>query len=108
MTNAERRDRRRDAGRKAAETRRARLAAQAPAESPTAPAPPETAEVLLREGRRTVLARARDLGREADLRREAWVRRYGWPKDWTADQVNELSRWLHGLGPTTATRRRPR
>ena len=85
MTNAEKRQRRREAALKAARTRAAR---QAPAES-TAPAEPDAPTA------RDLLERACSIGREQDLWYHAHIGR--WPHHaaaWTAEQRRSMSTFL--------------
>ena len=116
MTNAERRERRREAGLKGAATRRARLGqvVQDQAEppqlvSPTAEPPRlETADERARrkedreakrlENLRAVIRRAQEIRREGDLRHLAHVRRWHHsPKRWTPEQIAEADRFLAGF-----------
>jgi hypothetical protein len=106
MTNAERRERRREAALKGQETRKARLAAQAPA----APEPPrlETAEEAARRSRaaeakrledlRALIRLAQDGRRESDLRYHAHLKRWSHhPIEWTAGQIDEARRFIEGF-----------
>ena len=82
LTNAQRRERRREAALKAARTRAARQAS-APTAEPVAP----TA--------RQLLERARSIGREADLFSHAHLARWPHrPSAWTAEQRAALDAFL--------------
>jgi hypothetical protein len=106
MTNAEKRERRTQAARKAAETRRQQLAAGT---APTAlPPRVETLDEQLARRQqeaekrlknlRAVLARAREIRRESDLYHLAHTRRWHHsPKQWTSEQVDTARRFLEGF-----------
>jgi hypothetical protein len=106
MTNAEKRERRSQAARKAAETRRQQLAA---GNTPTVEPPRvETLEEQLarrqREAEkrltnlRAVLARARAIRRESDLYHLAHTSRWHHaPKQWTSAQVETARRFLEAF-----------
>jgi hypothetical protein len=102
MTNAERREHRREAARKAAETRRARLAAR------PEPVRTETPEEALRRARaaeekrranlRAVLAEAQRIRREGDLYDHAHLQRWSHhPSQWTAEQLDRARQFLAGF-----------
>jgi hypothetical protein len=80
MTNAERRERRREAARKAAETRRARLAARPEPDRTETPEEAdrraEDREARRRANLRAVLAEARRIRREGDLYYHAHQQRW--------------------------------
>ena len=121
MTNAERRERRRQAGLKGAATRRARSAQAEPAqvvphqvvppqlvpptaEPPRAPTVEETtrraesAEAKRLANLRAVIRRAQEIRRESDLYSFAHSRRWHHsPKRWTAAQIDEARRFLEGF-----------
>lgn len=90
MTNAEKREHRRQAGLKAAETRR-QTAAEASAQA-------EDREAKRRRQLQALLAEAQAIGREADLFYTAHVSRYGHrPSDWTPEQIDRLTAFLKGF-----------
>jgi hypothetical protein len=87
MTNDERRERRREAGRKAAATRAARKAAGPPPAEPFAGPQPTPTDLVRR-------AQALGLGRERDFwRRVHELRASHRPGEWTAGQVVALAAW---------------
>jgi hypothetical protein len=88
MTNAEIRERRKEAARKAAETRRKAKAAEAEPVGDTDTAP--TA--------REILDFARSIGREADLWYQAHLRRLPTrPRDWAPETREEMETFLKGF-----------
>jgi len=94
MTNAERRERRREAARKGLETRRAKLAAEPPR--------PESAEEERLTNLRAVLRLAQEGRRETDLYYHAHLRRWHHsPRRWTAEQIAEARRFLEGFRDET-------
>jgi hypothetical protein len=101
MTNQERRERRREAGRKAAATRREKAHQVEPGRIET----PEEAdrreqlrEHKRREQLRAVIARAQEIRRESDLHHLAHIRRWSHrPIDWTPEQIDEAGRFLSGF-----------
>jgi hypothetical protein len=127
MTNAEKRQRRREAGRKGAASRVARTTAQAPAPGqaddfqdladringyrpPEAPPPPRlesAAEATIKLAKaeekqlanlRAVLTTARQIRRESDLYHLAHTSRWHHsPKRWTAEQIETARRFLQGF-----------
>ena len=121
MTNAERRERRRQAGLKGAATRRARTAQAEPvqvvphqvvppqlvpptAEPPRAPTVEETTrraedrEAKRLANLRAVLAEAQRIRRESDLYSFAHSRRWDHrPARWTAAQIDEAQQFLAGF-----------
>jgi hypothetical protein len=121
MTNAERREKRREAGLKGAATRRARSAPAEPAQiAPHQVEPPqlvpatieptrlETAEEKARreqareakrlENLRAVLRRAQEIRRESDLYHLAHVRKWHHcPKRWTPEQIDEARKFVEGF-----------
>ena len=116
MTNAERRERRRQAGLKGTATRRARLGqvVQDQAEppqlvGPTAEPPRlETADERARraesaaekrlENLRAVIRRAQEIRRESDLYSYAHSHRWHHsPRRWTAAQIDDARRFLDGF-----------
>ena len=119
MTNAERRQKRREAGLKGAATRRARLGqvVQDQAEppqlvGPTAEPPRlETADERARRAEsaeekrlanlRAVIRRAQEIRRESDLHSYAHSHRWHHsPKRWTSAQIDDARRFLEGfVGP---------
>jgi hypothetical protein len=110
MTNAERRERRREAALKGAKTRAAR---QAPPDGPGPVADPEPPDGPTG---RQLIERAQSIGREADLWYHAHLRRWPtWPSAWTAAQRAEAEAFLakfirpDGLPqPVRPRRRKPR
>jgi hypothetical protein len=102
VTNAEKRQRRRQAALEGAETRQARLAqAQAPEPQPVADrpapiaAPPRPDPLPAAPSARDLLARARVMGREADLFYRAHLARWPHrPGDWTDAQRLALAAFL--------------
>ena len=99
MTNAERRERRREAARKAAETRRAHLAARPEPVRTETPEEAEgrahAAEAKRRENLRAVLAEAQRLAREGDLYYHAHQQRWSHhPGQWTAEQLDGARQFL--------------
>jgi hypothetical protein len=98
MTNAERRERRREAARKAAETRRvqADLGRRELAEEAEQRA--QSAEEKRRVNLRAVIAEAQRLRRESDLYYLAHDRRWDHhPSRWTAEQIDTARRFLQGF-----------
>lgn len=121
MTNAERREQRRQAGLKGAATRRARSAqaephqvvhhqAEPPQLVPPTAEPPrsprlETAEERSRRAEskrlanlRAVLRRAQEIRRESDLYHLAHVHKWHHcPKRWTPEQIDEARRFVESF-----------
>jgi hypothetical protein len=106
VTNAERRERRRAAALKGAETRRARVARVAPHQV-EAPEPPrattaeetnrraEDREAKRRANLRAVLAEAQAIRRESDLYYHAQLYRWPFsPARWTAEQIDSARQFL--------------
>jgi hypothetical protein len=94
MTNAEKRARRQEAARKAAETRRAR---QAEPEVPE-PEPEPVADTDPAPTARDLLEFARSIGREADLWYHAHHRRLPTrPTDWAPETREEMETFLRGF-----------
>jgi hypothetical protein len=90
MTNAEKRERRRQAALKAAETRR-QTAAEASAQA-------EDREAKRLINLRALLAEAQRIGREADLYYRAHTGRWSHhPSRWTPEQIDEARRFLAGF-----------
>ena len=88
LTNAQRRERRREAALKAARTRAARQAS-APTAQPVAQPEPDAPTA------RQLLDRARSMGREADLFYHAHLARWPHrPSSWTAQQRAALDAFL--------------
>jgi hypothetical protein len=103
MTNTERKERRRQAGLKAAETRRQQLAARPP-EPPRVETADERArrEHSAEEKRlanlRAVLRLAQEIRREGDLHYHAHVERWHHsPRRWTPEQIDAARRFLEGF-----------
>jgi hypothetical protein len=105
MTNQERKERRREAARKAAETRRVQADI---ARGELALDRTETAEEGARRARaaeekrqtnlRAVLAEAQRIRRESDLYHLAHTRRWDHrPGHWTAEQIDTAGRFLQGF-----------
>jgi hypothetical protein len=87
MTNQERRERRREAALKAAETRRETRA--------EAGRRAQAAEEKRRENLRAVIAEAQRIRRESDLRYHAHMRRWSHhPSRWSAEQIAEARSFL--------------
>ena len=124
MTNAERREQRRQAGLKGAATRRARSASAEPHQvvpaqvvpprlvPPTAEPPrsprletseersrrAESAESKRLANLRAVLRRAQEIRRESDLYHLAHVRKWHHsPKRWTPEQIDEARRFVESF-----------
>jgi hypothetical protein len=114
MTNAEKRERRREAGRRAAQARAEKRTAQV-VHSPTEPpqlVPPtaepprrptaeetarraESAEAKRLTNLRAVLRTAQEIRRESDLYNLAHLRRWHHsPKRWTPEQIDEARKFL--------------
>jgi hypothetical protein len=105
LTNEQRRERRREAARKAAETRRVQADI---ARGELALDRTETAEEGARRARaaeekrltnlRAVLAEARRIRRESDLYYRAHCERWSHhPSQWTAEQIDTAGRFLQGF-----------
>jgi hypothetical protein len=116
MTNAERREKRREAGRKAAATRAARAGqvVHHPAEPPQLVAPTAqpprapTAEVTARKAEareekrlsnlRAVIRRAQEIRREGDLYHLAHTRKWHHsPSRWTPEQIDEARKFVESF-----------
>lgn len=108
MTNAERREKRRQAGLKGAATRHARTATATHQDSPGAPPRVETAEERATRAHsaeekrltnlRALLRQAQAIRRESDLYSHAHSHRWHHsPKRWTPEQIDEATRFIAGF-----------
>jgi hypothetical protein len=102
MTNAERRERRKEAARKGLETRRAKTAHQA--EPPRVETDEERAarahqaEEKRLANLRAVIRLAQEIRREGDLYDHAYRERWSHhPRQWTAEQIDAARRFLEGF-----------
>jgi hypothetical protein len=111
MTNQERRERRREAARKAAETRRVQadiargeLALDRTQTAEEGARRAQAAEEKRRANLRAVIAEAQRLRRESDLRYHAHIHRWSHrPAEWTAEQIDTARRFLQGFVRTDGT-----
>ena len=104
MTNQERRERRREAARKAAETRRQSAEAGRLETQEERNTRVQEAEEKRLTNLRFVLAEAQRLQRESDLYYRAHTN--GWshhPRQWTAEQIDTARRFLQGFVRTDGT-----
>jgi hypothetical protein len=111
MTNAERRERRKEAARKAAETRRinadiarGELARDRTQTAEEGARKAREAEEKQRKNLRAVIAEAQRIRRESDLRYYAHTHRWSHhPHEWTAEQIDTARRFLQGFIRTDGT-----
>ena len=100
MTNAERRERRREAACKGLETRRAKLSAEPPrVETADEHARREhQAEEKRLANLRAVIRRAQEIRRESDLYHLAHLRKWHHsPKRWTPEQIDEARKFVESF-----------